>query len=88
MKDKEHIYEKEIKPVVDQLYDLCEKHAIPFVAACQVSDTEFIGSCSLSEDAADQLKLIALILEHGMPKVLIDLARTQAMEQTPMKVVD
>ncbi len=88
LQNKEEVYEKEVKPLVDQLYELCEKHDIPFVAACQTSDTDFIGSCSLPDDAADQMKLIVLILEHGAPKVLMSLAVEQAVEHTPVKMVD
>ena len=28
-----HICEKEIRPLVDKIYDICEKHKMPFIAA-------------------------------------------------------
>ena len=88
MHNKEEVYEREIRPLLDQLYDVCEEHDIPFVVSCQVSDETFAGSISVDEKSADQLKIIALILEHGLPTVLLDMAGTQAMSRVPTKMVD
>jgi len=88
MDDKEHIYNEHIKSLVDQVFDLSEKHGIPFLAAFEVSEKVLVGSCNTENASSSQLELMHLILEHGVPKVLFDLARTQAMEQTPVKVVD
>jgi len=88
MDDKEEIYNEHIKPLIDQIFDLSEKHDIPFLAAFEVSDEVLVGSCNAENASSSQLDLMHLILEHGVPKVLFDLARTQVMEQTPVKVVD
>ena len=88
MDDKEHIYNEHIKPLIDQIFDLSEKHGIPFLAAFEVSDEALVGSCNTENASSQQLELMHLILEHGVPTVLFDLARTQVMEQTPVKVVD
>jgi uncharacterized protein YjgD (DUF1641 family) len=88
MDDKEQIYEEKIKPLIDQIFDLSEKHDIPFLAVFEVSEKFLAGSCNTENASSQQLELMHLILEHGAPKVLIDLGRAQAMEQTPVKVVD
>jgi len=44
MDDKEHIYNEHIKPLIDQIFDLSEKHGIPFLAAFEVSEKFLVGS--------------------------------------------
>ena len=88
MDDKEEIYNEHIKPLIDQIFDLSEKHGIPFLAAFEVSEKFLVGSCNTENASSSQLELMRLILEHGVPTVLFDLAGMQAMEQTPVKVVD
>lgn len=41
MKDKEHIYDKKIAPLMTQIIDICKEHKLPFFASFQFADNEF-----------------------------------------------
>jgi len=89
MDDKEQIYNEHIKPLVDRIHDLTKEHGIPFIMAFEISETDLMGSYFLPESGTcQQLELVAAIMEHGAPKVLMGLAAEQALAAQSVKVHD
>jgi len=42
---KEDVLDKEIAPLIDQIFELCKKHDIPMLMAFQYEESKFCTSC-------------------------------------------
>lgn len=59
---KEEVYDSQINPLMDQIIDICKKHAIAHVATFALDDDLLCTSFDIPEDAPHEFQEIARVL--------------------------
>lgn len=63
------VYDAEVRPLMEQIYQICIKHELPFMSVFQIAEHNLSHSCVLRQGHTMPRLYLASLLAEGHPAV-------------------